>query len=649
VTTGTRQPVACAASGLAPLAVDAYLRRYEGQRFTIVGKGPTRFRFENLVECDGPVIFLNDAVQFEAFAANAPETFFFAHDKRQEIWLPRIRSTAVLPESGAEDSGAGRPMISVASLDVEPAGPVVSYRWGGWYGDGLARHTREDVAASGQLALNCGTIHSAIHFAWLCGAGEVRFVGCDGFAPGYDDRVSIDSGGRPLGAFAKIRQVQDRMCCSLQLPTRYVNEARLEPAMPRKAHFIWFGPVPSWVRRNVETFGKMHPAWDVKLWQDLPADMPEDLAIAAVDNPQLCSRSDILSYWLLHTRGGIYLDCDAVTLRSFEPLRNFDAWVWLQHDGRLNCSAMGSAPGSTAFELILQAVREVAREAGPKIRTSYGPKLLTDLFGSGGERSSRHMDVLPTHYFGLLVDQKQAQPFWRASRSEREAIIDMNRHGITDPVEPYSIHLWGVDGSSLRGCFGRGDALGTRLRYLAAKRGPIRGAEVGVLTGRLSEHVLRMVPELYLYMVDRWAAVPADSRYARSGDTAAQLSQAEQDQHYESAKAATEFAKERRELIRMDSAEAAKACPDGALDFVFIDADHTYEGARDDIAAWARTVRPGGMLCGHDIDNPAGGVTLGNANWGVRKAVEEFLASGSWPGATLELGGEFTWYVRRPE
>ena len=35
-------------------------------------------------------------------------------------------------------------------------------------------------------------------------------------------------------------------------------------------------------------------------------------------------------------------------------------------------------------------------------------------------------------------------------------------------------------------------------------------------------------------------------------------------------------------------------------DLVFIDADHRYEAAAADIAAWAAHVRPGGILCGHD-------------------------------------------------
>lgn len=56
----------------------------------------------------------------------------------------------------------------------------------------------------------------------------------------------------------------------------------------------------------------------------------------------------------------------------------------------------------------------------------------------------------------------------------------------------------------------------------------------------------------------------------------------------------------RLKLMRMRTDEAAKLVPDHSLDFVFIDADHSYEGCRADIENWTRKVDHGGLLCGHD-------------------------------------------------
>lgn len=58
---------------------------------------------------------------------------------------------------------------------------------------------------------------------------------------------------------------------------------------------------------------------------------------------------------------------------------------------------------------------------------------------------------------------------------------------------------------------------------------------------------------------------------------------------------------ERVRIIRGDSADSAQFVEDGSLDFVFIDADHTYEGCLRDIHAWTPKVRSGGMVSGHDL------------------------------------------------
>lgn len=103
------------------------------------------------------------------------------------------------------------------------------------------------------------------------------------------------------------------------------------------------------------------------------------------------------------------------------------------------------------------------------------------------------------------------------------------------------------------------------------------------------------------------------------------------------AKERVAFAKGRGDIWRGRSVEAAAHFPDGAADFVFIDADHSYEGCRRDLESWAGKVRVGGWLCGHDYEN-------GDfPKFGVTQAVDEFVNG---EGLELELGENFTWFVR---
>lgn len=51
---------------------------------------------------------------------------------------------------------------------------------------------------------------------------------------------------------------------------------------------------------------------------------------------------------------------------------------------------------------------------------------------------------------------------------------------------------------------------------------------------------------------------------------------------------------------RKDSSSAAADYDNKSVDFVFIDADHSYEGVKKDILAWLPKVKSGGILAGHD-------------------------------------------------
>ena len=70
---------------------------------------------------------------------------------------------------------------------------------------------------------------------------------------------------------------------------------------------------------------------------------------------------------------------------------------------------------------------------------------------------------------------------------------------------------------------------------------------------------------------------------------------------------------ERYTHVRLSSQEAAGNL-EGFADFVYLDANHSYEAVKQDLASWLPRIRPGGIIAGHDfsLEFP-----------GVRQAVEE--------------------------
>lgn len=161
------------------------------------------------------------------------------------------------------------------------------------------------------------------------------------------------------------------------------------------------------------------------------------------------------------------------------------------------------------------------------------------------------------------------------------------------------------------------------------------GAEVGVYKADLSKRLLKR-PDLTLYMVDSWKAHDPESEYAKN-DFHGALPQEGQDRFYKYTIDATGFAGDRARILRKDSLEASKEFKDGTLDFVFLDADHSYESVKADIEAWLPKIKKGGLLCGHDYDNKE------YAAWGVKRAVGELCVE---KGFKLDLGKNFTWFVK---
>lgn len=161
----------------------------------------------------------------------------------------------------------------------------------------------------------------------------------------------------------------------------------------------------------------------------------------------------------------------------------------------------------------------------------------------------------------------------------------------------------------------------------------ILGAELGVWKGKMSEKLLGRLPNLKLIMVDRWTPpVPGDS-YHTSGSQMALCNKEDFERVYDEALSRIEPYADKCIIYRMTTVEASKKIEDNSLDFVFIDADHSYEGVKNDIIHWRKKVKPGGWLCGHDW----GKLNKGN----VEKAVREFFKP-----EEIELDANSTWFVR---
>lgn len=132
---------------------------------------------------------------------------------------------------------------------------------------------------------------------------------------------------------------------------------------------------------------------------------------------------------------------------------------------------------------------------------------------------------------------------------------------------------------------------GTRndLPVVWSELGYKRVAEIGVHRGKYSRRILDACPGCHLYCIDTWA--PYTTRSERRQNKCYQETLDRLGQEVSSGRAT---------ILRKSSLEALADIPDGSLDVVFVDADHSFDECVMDIINWSAKVRSGGMVCVHD-------------------------------------------------
>lgn len=156
--------------------------------------------------------------------------------------------------------------------------------------------------------------------------------------------------------------------------------------------------------------------------------------------------------------------------------------------------------------------------------------------------------------------------------------------------------------------------------------------EVGVNRAAMARIILRENPYVEYYMVDNWlSADDTRDEYKATRDNNALRDQrrAQQDKR-EALRIADSFSP-RVHIREGFSTDMAATFASDFADVVFIDADHSYKGVKEDIEAWERVSRK--WIGGHDYQNNDPKFDFS----GVEKAVHEFYDE-------VQVGLNFTWW-----
>jgi len=135
-----------------------------------------------------------------------------------------------------------------------------------------------------------------------------------------------------------------------------------------------------------------------------------------------------------------------------------------------------------------------------------------------------------------------------------------------------------------------------QLYEIFRDRGFTEGAELGVEKGKNAQTMFEIIPNLHLYGVDPYKQHPQAS-YIYHAEI-----RKWNDSYLQKVKkqCLARMAGKNFTLLEDFNEYAAQVIPDNSLDFVYIDADHSYDMVMLDIIKWGRKLKKGGIMSGHD-------------------------------------------------
>lgn len=199
-------------------------------------------------------------------------------------------------------------------------------------------------------------------------------------------------------------------------------------------HTFWDGPpTPDYVTEYVQAWRRLHPGWEVIVWNDesvlseLLHDQPE-LTDLYLNNEKWSPKSHRYQYrtnisrvLMLHKFGGLWVDADLKPLRNIEPLIE-DAVVAVGREDATYCNngfMFADKPQSSFFSDYLSRMPgRIKSMPHSRSNRQCGPHLVTELVKDHPE-----VTVIPTKYL---------YPFSYTELHKRDGEFP----------EAYTVHLW---------------------------------------------------------------------------------------------------------------------------------------------------------------------------------------------------------------
>lgn len=205
--------------------------------------------------------------------------------------------------------------------------------------------------------------------------------------------------------------------------------------IPKIIHQIWIGgELPYVFKKYAETWQKINPDWEYKLWSDKDIallDLPNRKLYDSMTNPG--PKSDLLRYHLLDVYGGLYVDTDFECIKPFNDLTYLDFFTSIAYAKNIELypGLIGAVPNHPITKKIIEEVNKIRYmpESSTGVLETISSYFFTRVFWSVITKYIEGVATFPPDYFYPFPNQRGHN-----RRSGKDYIKDCS----------YAVHHWSV-------------------------------------------------------------------------------------------------------------------------------------------------------------------------------------------------------------
>jgi len=217
----------------------------------------------------------------------------------------------------------------------------------------------------------------------------------------------------------------------------YLYKDNKKPKIPKIIHQIWLGDkYPEKYHYYTEKLMKINKGWEYKLWTDADVDSFKLKNIKLFNNiSNLGAKSDIFRYEILERIGGVYIDTDFDSVKSFDDLLYLDFFAGTQDKEMIILnSIMASIPNHKYISNIVYRLQknENFNDNIDGVMNNTGPYFINDIF----------FNIINENDNVVIFPRKFFFPFPNKYRHVKQ---DKNYIKFTNSFNnknTYVVHLW---------------------------------------------------------------------------------------------------------------------------------------------------------------------------------------------------------------